>query len=287
MTRLFEMMGTRPLKLVAVFAHPDDESFTVGGTLAKYASQGIEVVIVSATRGEAGIQGLEAAEAASIRESELRAAAIELGASEVRFLGYRDGALPEVNPDEAVAGLVALLHEERGQVIVTFGPDGISGHPDHITVSQWVTATFDALHGPDAPRKLYYVVPSLATQQCCQAGDAPPLPADAVGVDVEADLVTKVRAMQAHASQEPPCPDDPAREARKLASHEWFVLASSRLPTGSDVAPDLFAGLRESTADCSAAEPTEGGRRGAWATGVTGQSERAGRRVALDGDDGR
>jgi LmbE family N-acetylglucosaminyl deacetylase len=231
------------MKLLAVFAHPDDESFAVGGTLAKYASQGVEVVIVSATRGEAGIEGLEAPEAAAIRERELRSAGTALGARKVRCLGYRDGALPEVDPHKAVARLVTMMQEEHPQVVVTFGPDGISGHPDHITVSQWVTATFDALHGPDAPWKLYYIVPSLATEQCCQAGDAPPLPADAVGVDVEADLVTKVRAMQAHASQEPPYPDDPAREARKLASHEWFVLARSRLPPGIDQATDLFAGV--------------------------------------------
>ena len=155
MTRVFEMTGTRPLKLLAVFAHPDDESFAVGGTLAKYASQGIEVVIVSATRGEAGIPGLTAAKAAARRESELRTAAAKLGASEVRFMGNRDGTLREVNSDEAVARLVALLREARPQVIVSFGPDGISGHPDHITVSHWVTAAFDALDGPGAPWKPY------------------------------------------------------------------------------------------------------------------------------------
>ena len=239
-----EMRRMRPLMLLAVFAHPDDESFAVGGTLAKYAAEGVEIVIVSATRGGIGIPGVDAIKAATIRESELRKAAAELGASEVRFLGYLDGTLPDVELDAAVARLVALLRELRPQVLVTFGPDGISGHPDHVTVSQWVTVAFDTLDGPDAPWKLYYVVPSLATQQSCQVTDPPPLPTDAVGVDVETYLETKVRAMQAHASQKPPYPGDPAQEARKLVYHEWFVLARSRLPPGSDLETDLFAGLK-------------------------------------------
>jgi len=232
------------LKLVAVLAHPDDESFAIGGTLAKYAAQGVEVVIVSATKGEAGIEGLGAAETAAIRETELRAAATVLGAREVRFLGYLDGTLPGIDPDEAVARLVTLLCQERPHVVVTFGPDGISGHPDHVTVSQWVTAAFDALDGPDAPQKLYYVVPSLATQQGCQVADPPPLPEKAMGIDVSAYRETKVRAMQAHASQKPPYPGDPTQEARKLACHEWFVLARARGPSGNCLGADLFAGMR-------------------------------------------
>lgn len=86
-----------PLKLLAVFAHPDDESFPVGGTLAKYAAEGVEVMIVSATKGEAGIKGLGVAETAAIHESELRRAAAELGAREVRFLGYLDPRGGEVS----------------------------------------------------------------------------------------------------------------------------------------------------------------------------------------------
>jgi len=231
------------LRLLAVFAHPDDESFAVGGTLAKYAAEGVRVVIISATRGEAGIRGTKAAEAARIRELELRQAAAELGVSEVRFLGYRDGTLPDVDSREAVARLVALLRELRPQVVVTFGPDGISGHPDHVTVSRWVTDAFDALEGPHAPRRLYYIAPSPATQQSCGAPDPPPLPPDAVGVDVEAYLTAKKRAMQAHASQEPPYPGDPDWEASRMACHEWFVLARPRLAPQDGQDGDLFGGI--------------------------------------------
>lgn len=234
---------TGPLTLLAVFAHPDDESFAVGGTLAKYAAEGIRVAIVSATRGEAGIHDMDAPEAAALREAELRQAAAELGVSRVRFLGYRDGGLADVDPEEAVSRITALLRELRPQVVITFGPDGISGHPDHVTVSRWVTAAFDALDGPDAPQKLYYIAPSMATQQGCGVADPPPLPAEAIGIDVGDYLEIKVRAMRAHISQKPPYPGSPAREAQKLTCHEWFVLARSRLPPGSNQ-PDLFGGMR-------------------------------------------
>jgi LmbE family N-acetylglucosaminyl deacetylase len=228
--------------LLAVFAHPDDESFAVGGTLAKYAAEGVEVVIVSATRGETGIRGVDASEAAALREAELRRAAAELGVSRVVFLGYPDGGLADVDPDGVVSRLMALLRELRPQVVITFGPDGISGHPDHVTVSRWVTAAFDALDGPEAPQRLTYVAPSLTTQQGCGVADPPPLPPDAIGVDVEPYLEAKVRAMQAHASQDPPYPGDPAKEAEQMACHEWFVLARPCLPLQSEE-DDLFGQL--------------------------------------------
>jgi LmbE family N-acetylglucosaminyl deacetylase len=229
--------------LLAVFAHPDDESFAVGGTLAKYAAEGVEVVIVSATRGETGIRGVDASEAAALREAELRGAAAELGVSRVVFLGYPDGGLADIDPDGAVSRLMALLRELRPQVVITFGPDGISGHPDHVTVSRWVTAAFDELDGAGSPQKLYYVAPSLATQQGCGVADPPPLPPDALGVDVEPYLEAKVRAMQAHASQDPPYVGDPAQEAEKMACHEWFVLARPCLPLKGNKENGLFGQL--------------------------------------------
>jgi LmbE family N-acetylglucosaminyl deacetylase len=232
------------LTLLAVFAHPDDESFAVGGTLARYAAEGVRVVVVSATRGEAGIRSVDAGQAAGLREAELRQAASELGVDRVCILGHPDGGLADVDPGGALSRLMALLRELRPQVVITFGPDGISGHPDHVTVSRWATAAFDALDGPEAPQRLYYVAPSLATQRGCGVADPPPLPPDAIGVDVEPYLETKVRAMQAHASQDPPYPGDPAKEAEQMACHEWFVLARPRLSHEGDDTADLFARLR-------------------------------------------
>jgi LmbE family N-acetylglucosaminyl deacetylase len=223
--------------LLVIVAHPDDESFPMGGTLAKYAAQGVRVVLVSATRGEAGIPGLDLTATACVREAELRAAAQMLGIARLEFLGYVDGHLAEANAREAVSKLTALLNEERPDVVITFGPDGISGHPDHVMVHRWATAAFGAAN---LSGQLFYVMPSEATQQGC---GVPPSEAVAGGpvaaIDVGAYLVTKVRATQCHASQKPPFPGTPEEEAVRLACHEYFVLA--RPATAVGVLSDLFA----------------------------------------------
>src|SRR5512136_1653190 len=114
--------------LLAIFAHPDDESFGAGGTLAKYAAEGTRVALICATRGEAGIEGMSPEEAGQVREQELRTAAATLGLAEVRFLGYGDGELAQADPERVVAQLVSAMRDIRPHVVITFGPDGISGH---------------------------------------------------------------------------------------------------------------------------------------------------------------
>src|SRR5499425_2568538 len=137
------------LKIMAVLAHPDDESLGVGATLAKYASEGVEVFLVTATRGDRGrYRGLPSDDPqhpgpsalASIRETELRAAASALGLSEVSLLDFRDQYLDRANPREAIAAIVQHIRRVRPQVVVTFGPEGAYGHPDHIAISQFTTA---------------------------------------------------------------------------------------------------------------------------------------------------
>jgi LmbE family N-acetylglucosaminyl deacetylase len=171
---------TEPLRLVAILAHPDDESLGAGGTLAKYASEGVETYLITATRGESGrFRGVREGEAAGhpgpkalarIREEELRAAVAVLGVRELTLLDYADGALDRADPREAVAALAGHLRRLRPQVALTFSPDGAYGHPDHIAVSQFATAAcvaaadaaFDAgrafaAHAPHAVAKLYYL----------------------------------------------------------------------------------------------------------------------------------
>jgi LmbE family N-acetylglucosaminyl deacetylase len=133
------------LRLMCVFAHPDDESLGVGGTLAKYAAEGVETYLVTATRGEKGRFGTNQKSpgpeaVGKVRESELRGAAKELGIREVSFLDYIDGALDQANPIEAVAKIAAHIRRVKPHVIVTFGPEGAYGHPDHIAISQFATA---------------------------------------------------------------------------------------------------------------------------------------------------
>jgi LmbE family N-acetylglucosaminyl deacetylase len=135
----------KSLRLMAVLAHPDDESLALGGTLVSYAAQDIEVSIVMATRGEAGWQGDKRddpgpEELGKLREAELRAAVKYLGASELVFLDYIDGKVGEIDPEEATARIAREIRRIRPQVVVTFGPDGAYGHPDHIAISQFTTA---------------------------------------------------------------------------------------------------------------------------------------------------
>ncbi|MEW5985805.1 MAG: PIG-L family deacetylase [Chloroflexota bacterium] len=134
-----------PLRLMCILAHPDDESLGTGGILAKYAAEGVETYLVTATRGERGWTGDPAANPGltalgQMREAELRAAAQVLGLREVAFLDYMDGDLDQADPVEAIARIVDHLRRLRPQVVVTFGPDGNYGHPDHIAISQFTTA---------------------------------------------------------------------------------------------------------------------------------------------------
>src|SRR5579864_7465551 len=163
---------TNNLKLMCVLAHPDDESLGNGGILAKYAAQGVETYLVTATRGERGWFGDESDypvpdALGKTREAELLAAAKVLGIRQVDFLDYIDGDLDQAPPAEAVAKIVGYLRRVKPDVVVTFGPDGAYGHPDHIAICQFTTAAIveaaspDALSHQDLPThrvsKLYYM----------------------------------------------------------------------------------------------------------------------------------
>jgi LmbE family N-acetylglucosaminyl deacetylase len=166
---------TNKLKLMAVLAHPDDESLGNGGILSRYAAEGIETYLVTATRGERGwfgseedYPGLEAL--GKIREAELLAAAKVLGIRQVNFLDYIDGDLDQTPAAEAVAKIALHLRRVKPDVVITFGPDGVYGHPDHIAICQFTTAAIVEAANPDTPyhrdlaphrvSKLYYMATS-------------------------------------------------------------------------------------------------------------------------------
>ena len=154
---------------MCVLAHPDDESLGTGGTLAKYAAEGIETYLVTATRGERGRFGDGGEQpgpdvVGATREAELRAAARELGVREVSILGFPDGGLDAVDPVRAQVAIVEQLRRVRPHVVITFGPEGAYGHPDHIAISQLTTAAVvRAAAGDDAVSKLYYIAWSVVT----------------------------------------------------------------------------------------------------------------------------
>ncbi len=137
-------LGRQPLRVLGIFAHPDDETVCAGGTLAKYASAGAEVRVVSLTKGGAGeIRDASVATRATLRqarERELAAAGNELGLAETKCLDYPDQGLPDIESRILVELISAMLGDFNPEVVITFGPDGFSGHPDHAAVGAAVTA---------------------------------------------------------------------------------------------------------------------------------------------------
>lgn len=132
------------MRLMAITAHPDDESLGCGGTLARYSAHGVETHVLSGTRGEMGRHGEgerpEPEVLGRIREAELRNAARTLDVSDVQFLDYVDGSLDRADPEEVIGRIVGHLRRVKPHVVLTFGPDGAYGHPDHIAISQFATA---------------------------------------------------------------------------------------------------------------------------------------------------
>jgi LmbE family N-acetylglucosaminyl deacetylase len=254
------------LTLLTVMAHPDDESRIVGGTLAKYSAEGTRVAVWLATRGEAstllGDPPLCTPEQLpEVRAREMAAAAEALGLAEVRVRDYPDAGLEQVDQDELVRDIVQTIRELRPQVVITFGPEGRTLHPDHIAIHRATTAAFYRAESPDAypeqltaglepwaPAKLYYSTVAGSVAQATAWGF--PATGDAAitaTIDASPYLEVKRRAViEAHRTQyaEPPFSNvDEAARWRAL-SREDFVLAASRLPAQSPRERDLFEGLR-------------------------------------------
>lgn len=266
--------------LVGIFAHPDDESFGPGGTLAKYAAEGADVHVIIATDGIAGSveadAGLGAHDSlAQVRSAELARAAVALGVQSIWSLPYRDsgmrGAPTNDHPDALVQQPVAHVAQEvlhyfqmlRPQVVITHDPWGGYGHPDHIKVCEAVTAAF---HLSQIPQKLYYtafdkrwmkvvlrLMPLWGVDPKAVgrnkdinfveiAGWETPVHA---AVDVGPYLAAKQAASEAHASQYSGGPAWgqrlPEPIRRRMMGTESFTRAYP-LPDGV-VERDLFAGI--------------------------------------------
>lgn len=150
----------KTFRILAVFAHPDDEAFGTGGTLSRYAKAGQHVYLVCATRGEVGeISDPQLASPetlGTVREAELRCAAETMGVRELVFLNYRDSGMkgsPDndhprafINaPDKTVVGqLIKIIQRIKPDIVLTFEPNGGYGHPDHIAIHRHTLAAFHA-----------------------------------------------------------------------------------------------------------------------------------------------
>ncbi|MEZ4768801.1 MAG: PIG-L deacetylase family protein [Caldilineales bacterium] len=266
------------LSLMAVFAHPDDEAFGTGGILSRYAAEGCNVYVVTATRGEAGeIAEPDMATKANlpaVRERELRCACQHYGIHPPIFLDYLDGQLTVVHQGQAVGKLVRLIRQLKPDVLVTFGPDGIYGHYDHIAVHRWATIACELAADPECfpdpetcephqVRKLYYRVTSQeALEARQQNGQRPAVMMDGVPfpfvgvpreqittvIDVSDFAGAKLEGIRCHATQI-------GRHNRYVETpgevlndpwfrQETFALARTTGHWPAAVETDLFADLR-------------------------------------------
>ncbi len=170
--------------LLAIHAHPDDESSKGSGTMARYASEGMRVVLVCATGGEEGDilnprmdrPGIKE-RMQEIRKAELETACDILGVERIYDLGYRDSGMPEspandhpnafwkADPEEAVGKLVEIIRAERPEVVLSYDESRGYEHPDHVRVYEWGREAFEAAGDPDRfpdkgapwnPQKLYF-----------------------------------------------------------------------------------------------------------------------------------
>ena len=208
----------RGQSLLAVFAHPDDESLACGGLLAWCAEFGARVSILCATRGEMG-RG-SASDLSLVRTNELEAAARALGVSDVLVLDYEDGMLPWVEPARLEADIRDATVRSCADVVITFGEDGLYWHPDHIAIHERTTAAVAALG--DAAPALYYVTMAAGQMRAVIDTVAARIPpsepysilgvsdADAFGaavapptltIDVRAYAARKLAALRCHRSQ--------------------------------------------------------------------------------------
>jgi LmbE family N-acetylglucosaminyl deacetylase len=201
--------------LFGIWAHPDDEAYASAALMSLVRGAGNRVTVATATHGEHGTPDPDAwppQRLAALRERELAASLAACDVREHHWLGYRDGTLEQVPTDRAVRQVAELIDAVRPETIVTFGPDGLTGHTDHQTVSGWVTAAWNTL---GRPGRLWYVTLTddfhrswadvNASVGLWMPGAVPPSePASELAFALHSDdtlLDRKLVALRAHASQ--------------------------------------------------------------------------------------
>ena len=222
-------------RLLAVFAHPDDESFLAGGTLAKYAARGWDVRVISATYGENGPRGdnesLSTNEFADLRRSELQVACKALGIHPPMFLECADRAVAAICWNSAAKEMARIIRRLRPDVVITFGPDGISGHPDHVALSQIVTSAFWVATVYKSPRQtltrptpagLYYVLHSASVPESCTHERPTTELVLTTSIDISEVGERKLQAIRSYRSQKHLQPTGPAAIQAILQAPEHF-----------------------------------------------------------------
>ena len=254
------MLDLSEIRVAAVFAHPDDEAFTIGGVLSAFTDRGATVTLICATRGEEGeiahpslatIDNL-----GSVREQELRDAAAILGITDVRFLDFRDSgmfgtdanhnsvAFIRQSIDDVAAMLAEILAEIRPDVVFTFSEEGGYLHPDHMHIHQSVVAASQLapelvphLYFSSFPREFFLELANqdhgafegMSEERRNQMGQ--PLAAFTVIADVEPFIERKTAAFAAHKTQQPKEGErdffEDEEDRRRFAKNEYYIHASN------------------------------------------------------------
>jgi LmbE family N-acetylglucosaminyl deacetylase len=247
-----EELGT----VLGVWAHPDDEAYLSAGIMGALRDAGHHVVVATATYGENGMSDPNRwppAELAAVRRDELRASLALIGVQEHRWLGFTDGDCGDVPPGDGEASVAQLISDVEPDTILTFGPDGMTGHPDHRAVSGWTSAARQA-SGARA-RLLYATLTPRFHAEWGAINDRVGLWMSGRGpVTLEHELALhvvltgaaldrKVAALRAHVSQTAGLVDVVGEEEfRQWWATEAFVAAAPRLSqSGAGATPAMAA----------------------------------------------
>jgi LmbE family N-acetylglucosaminyl deacetylase len=202
--------------ILGVWAHPDDETYMTAGIMAVAVRAGARVICVTATRGEEGSWDEErwpTATMGQVREAELTESLAILGVTEHHWLDYYDGTCTDIPFEEGAGRIQAVIQDSEPDTVLTFGPDGMTGHLDHKAVSAWTTEAFTRVGKPGA--RLYYATqtPEWAAEIAprmepfnvfMEPGTPPTTPRDqlAIAFDLPPEVLElKLKAIEAHISQ--------------------------------------------------------------------------------------
>lgn len=229
------------MKVLLVFAHPDDESFATGGTIAKMVEKGHKVTLVTATRGEAGQVGnpplCKQEDLGKFREKELRCAAKVLGISKIYFLDFIDATLKNLPKENIISKIIQILKKEKPDIVITFDKYGGSNHPDHITINKCTTKAFSIYK--NAAKKhvtLYYSTnPRSLVEKYAKKGfsytafgkikGTPDLEIT-TELNVTETFQTKVKALKCHLTQKKDWEKFVLRAKESTVKKEYFMLVS-------------------------------------------------------------
>lgn len=256
--------GEAPMKrrLLLLLAHPDDETFGPGGTIARYSREEVEVYLASATKGEAGMVGdppvTDREHLGEVRAAELLCAAGILGIRRVTFMGFLDGRLRDTPRESILEKAVEQIRWFRPHVVLGFGPDGVSRHPDHIVMSEVAFEAFAAaadparfpgqLEGRITPWAAWKLYQYEVAQEILDRWGVPlagvPEAKLTTFIDTSREVERKVEAFACHRTQAKDSLRILSREGyRDFARRETYVLAASRISKVTLPESDLFAGI--------------------------------------------